>query len=251
MEPETGIIYKATNKITGKIYIGKTGRELPIRIMEHACHSKYGSRYYFHKSIRKYGIEAFVFEVVESGIPEEVLGRKEIEWIERLDCAAPKGYNLTLGGEGGKPIPEILEKIVKANRGKKRSKEHCERMSKIKKGQLVSMETRKKISESNKGRVVSELTRRKIGESQAGPKNHRWGKSSGESQRLAASAATKARWEDPVKRAACIEKLKAHRFSEEHKKHLSEAQQRQENWSERCKLAWIRRKIKYASNRAS
>lgn len=58
------IIYKATNILNGKSYIGLTTRDLNERKLEHLRHT-YTENTYFHKAINKYGKENFIWEVID------------------------------------------------------------------------------------------------------------------------------------------------------------------------------------------
>lgn len=89
------IIYKALNKDSGKIYIGKTIRNLKQRIAEH-LHQ--GSR--FGNALRKYGVQAFEWSIIDSTDCKELLIEKEIYWIGYLNSKIPFGYNVSDGGEG-------------------------------------------------------------------------------------------------------------------------------------------------------
>ena len=97
-------IYKITNDVNNKIYIGKTERLNPKdRWKEHLRDYKKARcvKRPFYDAINKYGEEHFHFEVIEeTDDPEE----REKYWIEKLrtyvgfdDC---NGYNATLGGDG-------------------------------------------------------------------------------------------------------------------------------------------------------
>ena len=94
-------IYKITNLVNKKIYVGQS-----INIIERwkqhqykAFNSKevaYNSA--IHAAFRKYGVENFSFEVLEECKIEE-LDKKEREWIEKLNSLAPNGYNILIGGQ--------------------------------------------------------------------------------------------------------------------------------------------------------
>jgi len=94
------IIYKAENKINGKVYIGKTGSDLAHRRWSHLHSAKKGSKLVFHQAIRKYGEENFEFSVVENCFPECDLSERERFHISQNDCIVPNGYNMTVGGDG-------------------------------------------------------------------------------------------------------------------------------------------------------
>ena len=85
------IIYKTTNLITGKIYVGQDSKN----------NSKYlGSGKYISKSIKKYGGKNFIKEILCECSSREELNEKERYWIKDLCCKVPNGYNISDGGEG-------------------------------------------------------------------------------------------------------------------------------------------------------
>lgn len=61
-----GIVYKATNLINGRVYIGLTTTTLERRWAVHCCEVRRGSKYLFHKAIRKYGEDSFSLEIIAS-----------------------------------------------------------------------------------------------------------------------------------------------------------------------------------------
>lgn len=93
------LVYVVTNKQNQKQYVGMTTRGLEARRKQHFYYAKSGSEVHFHRAIRKYGEEAFSWEVVYVGETVEELFEKEIELIAELDTYK-NGYNMTLGGEG-------------------------------------------------------------------------------------------------------------------------------------------------------
>lgn len=95
------IIYKVTNSLNGKVYVGMTKHDLAFRRMKHigdARRSSSGS--IFHAAIRKYGVDAFIWEVIDRAGSMEELKTKEKEWILKVNSRCPEGYNLTEGGDG-------------------------------------------------------------------------------------------------------------------------------------------------------
>lgn len=90
-------MYTAPN---GKRYIGQTWDEQKRR-WDHRSVS--GKDSLFHRAIRKYGKDEFIYEILHSGIgSQEELSRLECAEIAKFNTIAPHGYNLTTGGEGGK-----------------------------------------------------------------------------------------------------------------------------------------------------
>jgi group I intron endonuclease len=100
-------IYKITNKINGKAYIGQS-INIEKRWKEHKKRYKnVNTRSYdypLYKAFRKYGIDNFTFEIIEK-CKEKKLNEKEIFWIEHYNTFF-KGYNQTLGGDHGKSVPK-------------------------------------------------------------------------------------------------------------------------------------------------
>lgn len=97
-------IYKITNMINEKIYIGQS-TDIERRWKTHRAkqNSKYCTQYNspLYRAIRKYGIENFRFEIIEECLPE-LLNEREIYWISYFDSVNQKiGYNLTRGGYNG------------------------------------------------------------------------------------------------------------------------------------------------------
>lgn len=91
-------IYKITNTINGKLYIGKTEFSVEKRFKEHLRDSdkRLLEKRPLYSAIRKYGKKAFVVETIEeTDFPEE----REIYWIEYYQ-SFKYGYNATLGGDG-------------------------------------------------------------------------------------------------------------------------------------------------------
>lgn len=110
------VIYKITNKINYKLYIGQT-INYEERIRQHKQtpfreNSKEKDRP-LYRAIRKYGVENFSFEIIDTAENIEELNKKEIYWIEYYDCCVDnnKGYNLDRGGKNGNKSEETKRKI--------------------------------------------------------------------------------------------------------------------------------------------
>lgn len=180
----TGIIYKVTNKLNGKVYIGKTFRTLKERWKDHVKKSN-SKKFHFYNAIQKYGKESFDLEIIHEikGMDQvEVnnqLSKLEIEYIKKYD-SLNNGYNSTSGGEGVLCFKHSeLSKIKMSNakKGKKLSLEHIHNMSESRKGCVFTEEHRRKLSEASKrltiesrnkmsrarlGKKMSEETKRKL-----------------------------------------------------------------------------------------
>jgi len=92
---KTGIIYKHTNKINGKSYIGLTTHSMEERLKQHLRNK---NKHKFINAIKKYGIENFLSEIIET-VEENLLAEREIFWIKYYNTYN-NGYNMTEGGEG-------------------------------------------------------------------------------------------------------------------------------------------------------
>lgn len=148
-----GYIYKITNKINNKIYIGKTSLSVEKRFREHLLESRrwveesnrtYSSRFY--PAILKYGEDNFTVEVIEE-CPNSILDEREKFYIRTLNSTDENvGYNISLGGLGGplflghKHSVETLKKLSENNywRTHKQPKEYID-----KRFQLVRSHMRK------------------------------------------------------------------------------------------------------------
>ena len=100
------IIYKTTNLINGKFYIGQDSKNDPLYL---------GSGKLLHKAIKKYGIGNFRKDILEHCVSKRELNEREIFWITELNPI----YNIAKGGSGGDTItnhPEydkIIDKLKK------------------------------------------------------------------------------------------------------------------------------------------
>ena len=204
-----GIIYRATNLVNGKIYIGQTVSDIDIRINAHRNEAERGkSKRVFQKAIIKYGFDNFKWDIIDWAQDKKELNEKEIYWIYFLHSLTNEsGYNVSKGGDGGFTLDgktdeekqAVYLKISTGNSGKIRKPETRKAMSKRKEGAGNAMygkrgelsphfgkprneETKRKISESHKGKIISQEiidrareTRVKNGNSR-GERNGRFGK---------------------------------------------------------------------------
>jgi group I intron endonuclease len=87
-----GIIYCYHNKTNGKRYIGQTIHP-DQRKRCHLSESKFGSDYYFHRAIRKHGINKFDYTVLAETDNPAQLTELETHWITYHNTIWPNGYN--------------------------------------------------------------------------------------------------------------------------------------------------------------
>lgn len=108
------IVYKVTNKINNKIYIGITTQKLDQRMKRHYRDAKRLDRptVYFHNAILKHGEENFVFEKIEEVNDFEELNQKEKYWVAFYNSTDKDiGYNLDSGGKYCKKSETTKSKI--------------------------------------------------------------------------------------------------------------------------------------------
>lgn len=153
------VIYKITNTVTGKMYIGQTIRDVNVRFEEHL--NDVNDTDYFHLSVRKYlqeyGKDIFTLEVIDSAESIEELNRKETYWINYyrtyVNFPDSNGYNSSLGGEYN---PMFNEDVKEKHDLRMRSADVRHRISqtmkqKIANKELFTEEHRKNISDAMKG----------------------------------------------------------------------------------------------------
>jgi group I intron endonuclease len=113
------IIYKATNKKSGNVYIGQTVNTLDIRKEQHIKLSK-SKNTHFYNALRSYGETQFEWSVLASAKSKEELNELEIFYINEYD-SIKNGYNMVEGGTGG-----YNEFAVNINRKKRLGKTYEE-----------------------------------------------------------------------------------------------------------------------------
>jgi len=154
-------IYKTTNKLNGKFYIGKDGGSHTGTYL--------GSGIVLNRAIKKYGRENFIRETLEKCIDLKHLSEREKYWIKKYDaCKRTDSYNISTGGEGGDTFTY-----------NPRYDELCRKVSLGQMGRVQTKETRKKISEvlkkSKKLREVMDSPeyKEKMSKALSGTKNPR------------------------------------------------------------------------------
>lgn len=167
------IIYKTTNILNGKFYVGQDLHNNPEYL---------GSGLILNNAINKYGKENFKKETIEICNTKEDLNKKEKFWIKELKSQNREvGYNISDGGSGGdtfsnNPNKEIIRerhRISITERNKKDggwSSDPLKRkelsikanLARTMKGYSHSRETRDKIGDAHRGKEVSEESRKNI-----------------------------------------------------------------------------------------
>ena len=156
-----GFIYKITNNITKKCYIGETVKSDPEkRWIQHKNTIKRGIGCpALQSAVIKHGIDNFKFEVLLICFDEDRF-KYEIEYIKKYNTMVPNGYNILEGGPGG------------GFKGKKHSEETKKLMSKNNKQKYIdNPELKREMSERNKKLMNSDIIKNKISEGMINSKN--------------------------------------------------------------------------------
>lgn len=142
-------IYIIINNINKKFYIGKTTSSIQKRFKRHlndATSMRCDTR--LAKAIRKYGVENFYVEQLDTASTEDELNHKEQYWIEQLN-AIKEGYNASNGGEGGNTyqhkteveMDTIRDKIRRSKTGNLNPHASAVKCKNIKTGQELYFKT--------------------------------------------------------------------------------------------------------------
>lgn len=190
-------IYKTTNLINGKIYVGQT-------IYDNCEY--FGSGLLIQKALKKYGVENFKKEILCDCATQEELNKMEKYWIKKLNSTDSSiGYNIL---EGGRFYDDTREKISKSLIGKSFKKPS-------RKGIHLTLEHREKISRSTRGKKrlpLSDDHKEKISKALSGRPSKNKGKHFEPMSE-----------EQKEKRRVKLKGKKRPAFSEEWKKNISRA----------------------------
>lgn len=184
------IIYKTTNIINGKFYIGQDYHNNPKYL---------GSGNLLKAAIKKYGKENFVKEIIEVCSSKEELNEREIYWIKETK-AQEYGYNIADGGFGasGYIIDDSVIEKRRQTRAKnpekyKLSEERKKQIGDFHRGKKISEEQKKKLSKrmKNFNNYSKEFIAMQNKENKSGEKSYMWGKKVSEETRKKQSEARK------------------------------------------------------------
>ncbi|NJO48147.1 MAG: GIY-YIG nuclease family protein [Leptolyngbyaceae cyanobacterium RM2_2_4] len=160
------IIYKITNLINSKSYVGQTICSLENRWAQH--NSKSSRCRAISNALRKYGKEKFTIEILVICNSLKELNEQESIFIKKFNTLAPNGYNLTSGGEGKTFSEESRSKISNAKKGKAYSEQFKKMRSESQTGKNHSDDTKKKMSDSAVGKLKTDSHRANISKSKTG-----------------------------------------------------------------------------------
>lgn len=146
-------IYKITNLINNKVYIGQTIKTLEERWRAHLWCANKNDCKHLYQSIIKYGKENFSVEVIDNANDLDELNEKERYWVSYYNSLNPRlGYNNI---DGGIANPMNYNSIKEYHKNKMQSIEVRTKISntmkQLRKEGGFSIETRNKISQKLKG----------------------------------------------------------------------------------------------------
>lgn len=152
-------IYKIVNFANDKIYIGQTNN-LVRRWYEHKNGASNKPRQIIEEAMKKYGIEIFSYEILETCETQEEANEREQFYIRNYNSLSPNGYNIEKGGKQAPLSETSLQKIslalkgrVSHNKGKACSEEQKIKTSITMTGRKYSKERRENISKSLLGNI--------------------------------------------------------------------------------------------------
>lgn len=129
------IIYISQNVINNKIYIGQTINSLNIRKNSHLSSARNNSSIFFHRAIRKYGEEKFIWKILTKGYHSQF----ELDCLEsflikqRKSLYNENGYNISTGGNSPTPMYGEDNPWHKSNTTSKQRTKLANKIAKIKK----------------------------------------------------------------------------------------------------------------------
>ena len=100
------VVYKITNRLNGKLYVGQTRQPIEKRFLQHAK-----ARTPLDDAMRNCGLENFTIEVIEECETQEQANKRERFWIRVLNCKMPNGYNRSSGGKGHRCAKQRAEHL--------------------------------------------------------------------------------------------------------------------------------------------
>jgi|AACY02.1.fsa_nt_gi group I intron endonuclease len=150
-------VYKITNTQTQEFYIGQTIKNIEYRFRKHKEMSIRGGGYKLHNAMRKYGVENFIIEILDTATNLNELNEKEIHYIDTLKPY----YNILPGGQI-RLTENSIEKMRQSLTGKKHSQElikkRFKKIRELENDKQFLFKRGKSISESKKKTYLIEDT---------------------------------------------------------------------------------------------
>jgi len=166
-----GYIYKITNLVNGKVYVGQTTKTIAKRWSQHKA-AAIGSRknkQVISRAIEKYGESNFKIEEIYIARNQDVLDDNEKYFIRIFNCSNPIGYNTRPGGKG--TTEETKQRMSKTHINKyQNDPELGKKQTAHLKGKPWTAEHRYKIGSSHRGVPLPDEVKHKISNTLTGKK---------------------------------------------------------------------------------
>ena len=183
-----GNIYRITNTMNNKVYVGQTIFSLQHRFRQHKWQANNGGDTYLYRAMRKYGVSNFKIALLEE-VKDESLNEREIHYIAEYDSIA-NGYNMESGGNsfsGFKLSKEAVEKrqATREDLGirtknpkdwmsEKAWEAHQKTLDQFRGSPKVIAKAVATKRANNNGEYLSDEAKKRIADSQKGVNNSSW-----------------------------------------------------------------------------
>ena len=109
-------IYKITNTVNNKVYIGQTVHKNPkMRWYDHCAKTRHGKNNHLYNSMRLYGIDNFTWEVIDFAENIDALNDKEEHWLNEYRKTT-EVYNIREAGGNKTHSAESIERMKAAQK---------------------------------------------------------------------------------------------------------------------------------------
>ena len=156
MVSKISCVYKITNTLNGKVYIGQTVdyRKRKVGHFSYLRRNAHRNRY-LQKSFNKYGESSFKMEIIKECAVDE-LDKLEIYYMRKYNSIDKTlGYNMVIGGNTNKSFPDyIRQKMSRSQKGRIISEEHRKRIGKWHKGKTISPKDIEKANKTKKDNQI-------------------------------------------------------------------------------------------------
>lgn len=156
MVSKISCVYKITNTLNGKVYIGQTVdyRKRKVGHFSYLRRNAHRNRY-LQKSFNKYGESSFKMEIIKECAVDE-LDKLEIYYMRKYNSIDKTlGYNMVIGGNTNKSFPDyIRQKMSRSQKGRIISEEHRKRIGKWHKGKTISPKDIEKANKTKKNNQI-------------------------------------------------------------------------------------------------
>ena len=156
MVSKISCVYKITNTLNGKVYIGQTVdyRKRKVGHFSYLRRNAHRNRY-LQKSFNKYGESSFKMEIIKECAVDE-LDKLEIYYMRKYNSIDKTlGYNMVIGGNTNKSFPDyIRQKMSRSQKGRIIAEEHRKRIGKWHKGKTISPKDIEKANKTKKDNQI-------------------------------------------------------------------------------------------------